>query len=109
MADYNGAVTNCSSTNDQQHRYDLDRNHMLAAANYAFNPSPDIIAKLVFEPGFGHYEIFGVYSRFRDRVFPLRSISSTALCGGSSKAGPNAFGAYNSAKNGGGFGANARW
>ena len=39
-------------------------------ANYSFNPSPDIIAKLVFEPGFGHYEVFGVYSRFRDRVFP---------------------------------------
>ena len=38
-------------------------------ANYSFNPSPDVVAKLAFEPGFGHYEIFGVYSRFRDRIF----------------------------------------
>jgi poly-beta-hydroxyalkanoate depolymerase len=31
---------------------------------------PDIIVKAAFEPGFGHYEIFGVMSRFRDRVYP---------------------------------------
>src|SRR5580704_9974779 len=39
-------------------------------ANFSFNPSPDIIAKVAFEPGFGQYEVFGVYSRFRDRIFP---------------------------------------
>jgi hypothetical protein len=78
-------------------------------ANYSFNPSPDIIAKLAFEPGFGHYEIFGVYSRFRDRVFPCEDVAATTVCGGSAKPGPNALGAYNASKNGGGFGANARW
>jgi hypothetical protein len=78
-------------------------------ANYSFNPSPDIIAKAVFEPGFGHYEVFGVYSRFRDRVFPCVDVLSTDLCGGSTTAGPNALGAFNSSKNGGGIGANARW
>ena len=50
-------------------------------ANYSFNPSPDIIAKLAFEPGFGHYEIFGVYSRFRDRIFPCIDIATTTVCG----------------------------
>jgi hypothetical protein len=79
-------------------------------ANYSFNPSPDVIAKLALEPGFGHYEVFGVYSRFRDRVFPCGEVaSSTTLCGGSAVTGPNALGANNASKNGGGIGANARW
>jgi hypothetical protein len=78
-------------------------------ANYSFNPSPDIIAKAVFEPGFGHYEVFGVYSRFRDRIFPCEDVAATTTCLGSATPGPNALGAYNSSKNGGGFGANARW
>ena len=78
-------------------------------ANYSFNPSPDIIAKLAFEPGFGHYEVFGVYDRFRDRIFPCGETSATAACGGSTVLGPNALGAFNASKNGGGIGANARW
>ena len=78
-------------------------------ANYSFNPSPDIIAKLAFEPGFGHYEIFGVYSRFRDRIFPCIDIATTTVCGSSTTPGPNATTAFNSSANAGGFGANARW
>jgi len=79
-------------------------------ANYSFNPSPDIIGKLVFEPGFGHYEIFGVYSRFRDRVFPCGEASATFPCGpATANTTPNAAGAFNSSKNAGGIGANARW
>ena len=76
-------------------------------ANYSFNPSPDIIAKLAFEPGFGHYEVFGVYSRFRDRVFPCEENFASAACG--SLAAASATQAFNSSKDGGGFGANARW
>jgi hypothetical protein len=76
-------------------------------ANYSFNPSPDIIAKLAFEPGFGHYEIFGVYSRFRDRVFPCEENFASASCGTLTAA--SAVQAFNSSKNGGGIGANARW
>ena len=78
-------------------------------ANYSFNPSPDLVAKLAFEPGFGHYEIFGVFSRFRDRVFPCEDVAATALCGGSAKPGPNAGLAFNSSTDTGGLGANARW
>jgi hypothetical protein len=77
-------------------------------ANYTFNPSPDIIAKASFDPGFGHYEVFGLFDRFRDRVFPCAELtSSTAACGGG--VGVSSLGAYNASKNGGGFGANARW
>ena len=78
-------------------------------ANYSFNPSPDIVAKLAFEPRFGHYEAFGIYSRFRDRVFPCGEISSTEVCGGLAPGVASAIGASNSSKNGGGVGANARW
>jgi hypothetical protein len=78
-------------------------------ANYSFNPSPDVIAKLAFEPGFGHYEVFGVYSRFRDRVFPCGDVASSATCGGLAAGVSSAMLAYNASKNGGGVGANARW
>ena len=79
-------------------------------SNYTFNPSPDIIAKVAFDPGFGHYEVFGLFDRFRDRVFPCGEVaSSTTLCGGSTVAGANALGVYNASRNGGGVGASARW
>jgi hypothetical protein len=80
------------------------------AGTYTFNPSPDVIAKIAFDPGFGHYEVFGLWDRFRDRVFPCGEVaSSTTLCGGSTTPGANAIGAYNASANGGAFGVNARW
>ena len=36
---------------------------------YAINPAPDFIAKIAFDPGWGHYEVFGISRLFRDRVF----------------------------------------
>ena len=77
-------------------------------ANYSFNATPDFIAKAAFEPGFGHYEIFGVFSRFRDRIYPCAEpnpANPTACSGGV----VSAEGAFNSSKNGGGGGANARF
>jgi len=82
------------------------------AATYSFNPSPDIIAKVAFDPGFGHYEVFGLVDRFRDRVFPCADflIGKTGPCpSDAAVTGPSASGAYNASKNGGGVGANARW
>jgi hypothetical protein len=67
-------------------------------ANYSSNVSPDYIVKVAFEPGFGHYEVFGIASTFRGRVYPL----ATAVK-------PSAAGAYNNTIWGGGWGANARW
>ena len=69
-----------------------------ATASYSFNATPDIIVKAAFEPGFGHYEVFGIFSRFRDRVYPC--VEST-VCTGVANA-------YNSSKNAGGLGGNAR-
>ena len=65
--------------------------------NYAFNKAPDLVAKLAVEPGWGHFEIFGVASQFRARIFP----NATA-------ATPSAAGAFNDSKTGGGFGVNMR-
>jgi hypothetical protein len=78
-------------------------------ANYSFNPAVDVVGKLAFEPGVGHYEIFGIFAPVRDRIFPCEDISATAFCGGSAKPGPNALAAFNSSGSGGGGGANVRW
>jgi hypothetical protein len=76
-----------------------------ATANYSFNATPDVIVKAAFEPGFGHYEVFGILSRFRDRVYPcVEPPAGAPLCAG----GTTATGAYNFSKNAGGVGANGR-
>jgi hypothetical protein len=66
-------------------------------ANYSFNKTPDFVFKAVAEPGFGHYEVFGVVSDYRDRVYPNGALKT-----------PSAAGAFNSSVVGGGVGANAR-
>jgi hypothetical protein len=76
------------------------------SATYAFNPSPDFIVKGAWEPGFGHYEVYGVVSDFRDRIFPCGTTSATDTCAG--VVGPSATGAYNNSGLGTGIGANAR-
>jgi hypothetical protein len=78
-------------------------------ANYSFNPAPDIIAKIAFDPGFGHYEIFGLADRFTDRVFPCAEVLATATCAGQALGVTSALGAYNTSKEGGGIGASARF
>ena len=75
-------------------------------ANYSFNAMPDVIVKAAFEPGFGHYEVFGILSRFRDRVYPCVEYGSDPVTCGSAASTVNA---YNDSKNGGGVGGNARF
>jgi hypothetical protein len=79
-------------------------------ANYSYNSAPDLIFKAVLEPGFGHYEIFGIVSQFRDRIFPCAIASATAPCVlDPTVVAPSAEGAFNNSRTGGGIGANARW
>jgi hypothetical protein len=40
------------------------------ANNYSFNLTPDFVAKLAVEPGWGHWEVFGIGRSFRDRIYP---------------------------------------
>ncbi len=39
-------------------------------ANYSFNLAPEIVAKMAVQPGWGHWELFGVARFFQDRVYP---------------------------------------
>ncbi|HUA91170.1 MAG TPA: hypothetical protein VL991_01315 [Terracidiphilus sp.] len=39
-------------------------------SNYSYNLTPDFIAKLAVEPGWGHWELFGIGRSFRDRIYP---------------------------------------
>jgi hypothetical protein len=111
---YNDAITGCATNSYTPTGATTPTYYVTCtpAATYSFNPSPDIIAKAAFDPGFGHYEVFGLFDRFRDRAFPCANfaIGKTGPCpNDAAVTGPSAIGAYNASKNGGGFGANARW
>ena len=66
-----------------------------AAQNYSMNYFPDVIGKIAFEPGWGHYELFGIARFFRDRVYPNAGTKSIA-------------GVTNMETTGGGIGGNLR-
>jgi hypothetical protein len=38
-----------------------------SAATYSYDTAPDLIAKAAFDPGFGHYEVYGLGSFFKTR------------------------------------------
>ena len=50
-------------------------------ANISFNQAPDVIAKITFDPGFGHYEVFGIGRFAHQEVYPLETNNSN-LYGG---------------------------
>ena len=87
---------------------------------YSFNKSPDIIVKAAADPGWGHYEVFGIFSAFRNRVYPCGVVGTntkdtvapttpaTIACGIDGSTSPSSIGAFNDTRNGGGFGANIR-
>jgi len=93
---------------------------------YAYNKTPDFVFKAAVDPvDWAHFEVFGLVSNFRDRVYPCfyanggftfpvtlpftpapAAIPATA-CGLTGSTNP-ASGAFNSTKTGGGIGANGR-
>lgn len=87
---------------------------------YSLNKSPDIILKAAADPGWGHFEVFGIYSAFRNRVYPCGVVGTntkdtvapatpvTIACAIDGSTSPSSIGAYNDARNGGGIGANIR-
>ncbi|MGB2627732.1 MAG: hypothetical protein WAK20_13165 [Candidatus Acidiferrum sp.] len=90
---------------------------------YTVNKLPDFIAKLAVDPGLGHYEVFGIFSEFRDRVYPCAIAGTTAgntptpttpavlaPCTGATGLpllAPNVSGAYNDSRFAGGLGVSA--
>jgi len=80
----------------------LNNGGFTAQQNYSYNYLPDFVFKAAFEPGYGHYEVFGVLRGFRDRVFP----NATAANIGTAASG---VGAFNYTTMAGGIGGNARF
>jgi hypothetical protein len=53
-----------------------------ASTNWTADTIPDIIGKVAFDPGWGHYEAFGIARFFNDNVYncPVNDISATGVC-----------------------------
>jgi hypothetical protein len=93
------------------------------STGYTVNKAPDLIFKAAADPGFGHYELFGIVSFFRDRIYPCGVVGTnandtdppttpTVLTGNCTSATPtvvSSFGATNNSSTGGGLGASALW
>lgn len=89
-------------------------------SGYSFNKTPDFLVKAAADPGWGHYEVFGIFSTFRNRVYPCAvvgtnakdttppSTPTTISCGINGSTSPSAVGAFNDTRGGGGVGANIR-
>jgi hypothetical protein len=78
---------------------------------YTANKSPDFLFKAALDPGWGHYEVVGIVSPFRDRVYPCGALpvivaNLPANCGGS---GTSVAGAFNNSTVGGGVGITGRF
>jgi hypothetical protein len=89
---------------------------------YTVNKTPDLHVKGALDPGWGHYEFFGILSAFRNRVYPCGVVgtnstdttppatTTTIPCPfdpGNPAPKPSALGAYSDTKIGGGFGLSA--
>jgi hypothetical protein len=91
------------------------------ATGYTVNKAPDLIFKATADPGLGHYELFGIVSFFRDRIYPCGVVGSntgdtvpgtTVLTGNCASPTPtvvSSFGATNKGATGGGFGVSGLW
>jgi len=90
-------------------------------AGYTVNKAPDIVVKAAIDPGWGHYEVFGVFSDFRNRIYPCGVVGTNAndsvqppaalqqiLCSVDGSTSPSALGAFNDTRTGGGVGLNFR-
>jgi len=49
--------------------------------NISFNTAPDVLAKIALDPGWGHYEIFGILGSAHETVYPGETTNSN-LYGG---------------------------
>jgi len=95
-------------------------NNFIDTSGYTVNKAPDLIVKAALDPGWGHYEVFGILSTFRNRVYPCGVVGTTANdtitpvtpttinCSFTASTTPSALGAFNDTRNGGGAGASFR-
>jgi hypothetical protein len=133
---FNAAISSCSpstSVVNYTNEVDSDGNNVAIPvtktltsctnlANISFNKAPDVLFKAAFDPGIGHYELFGIARFAHETVYPGETTNSN-LYGGKDPSG-NAIvdiksglaaapaltteGSYSNSINLGGFGASAR-
>jgi len=86
-------------------------NNFVDATGYTANKSPDFLFKVAVDPGWGHYEVVGILSPFRARVYPCGAVPVIVanLPAGCNGSGTSVFGAFNDGRTGGGVGATARF
>ncbi|HXU16147.1 MAG TPA: hypothetical protein VN708_13535 [Terriglobales bacterium] len=89
-------------------------------SGYTINKAPDFIVKAAIDPGWGHYEIIGLVSAFRNRIYPCAVAGTNATdtvvpsailainCPITGTPVSSAAGAYNDTRTGGGVGVNFR-
>jgi hypothetical protein len=78
------------------------------ATGYTINKSPDFLVKATLDPGWGHYEVIGILSPFRNRVYPCGALSVTQPIAGCTGA-TDVTGAFNDSRTGGGIGVTGRF
>src|SRR6266567_1570503 len=98
-------------------------NNATDATGYTPNKAPDVVVKAALDPGFGHYEVFGIVSQLRARIYPCAVVSDIApgTVGTTTYTGPQigcttspgalaptSAGAFNDSRTGGGGGASFR-
>ncbi len=96
-------------------------NNAFDPTGYTVNKAPDFIIKAALDQGPGHYEVFGIVSEFRNRVYPCGVVGTqlndtvpgvetlTGNCLSPTPTVVSSFGAYNDSNTGGGGGASAYW
>jgi hypothetical protein len=96
---YNSAISSCTpSTSIVNYTNEADKdangitvnvavpvyktvNSCSNVTNISFNKAPDTLVKLAFDPGFGHYEVFGIAGIAHETIYPGETTDSN-LYGG---------------------------
>ena len=128
------AFTNAAGATSQNFWYSAPGisaglNNQFDPTGYTPNRAPDVVFKAVADPGFGHYEVFGIISQLRARIYPCAVVSATPgpavtvnpdgstttvtgnpiTCAAAPTAtAPTSAGAFNDSRTGGGAGASFR-
>ncbi|MFZ0039063.1 MAG: hypothetical protein WAK91_16675 [Candidatus Acidiferrales bacterium] len=83
---------------------------------YTVNKAPDVILKASADPGWGHYEFYGIISEFRSRVYPCGVVgtnandtdppmtTTTIPCPVDGSTTPSSLGVFDDSRTGGGLG-----
>ena len=78
------------------------------ATGYTINRAPDFLLKATLDPGWGHYEVVGILSNFRNRVYPCGAFPLPTFPTATCTSAASTAGAFNDSRVGGGVGFTAR-